>query len=495
MGLRDSLARLLSPEREAERDMALTLSQYVAQYFSYGGMQYPLGSYTQTIQGTNAEAIDRQFAGYVQGAYKSNGVVFACMLTRLMLFSQARFKFRQIRRRGPGDLFGTPALDVLEHPWTNATTADLLARAIQDVDLAGNFYGVRIVSAGRVTIRRLRPDWTFIVLGSPTASYDGQADEVLSGEAIDVDVLGYGYQPGGPSGHQPLKVFQPNEVCHFAPMPDPLASFRGQSWLEPIVREIEGDIMANVHKLKFFENGATSNTWVTFDPSIGKEKFDEWVRKYKENHEGVLNAYKTLFLGGGATPKVIGADFQQMEFAVTQGHGETRIAAAAGVPPILAGLSEGLSSATYSNYAQARRHFANGTATWLWRNMVGSMATIVPPPPNSELWYDTSDIPFLALDEKDAVDIRDTQAGTMQKLINSGFEPDTVIDAVTSGDMTRLVHTGLVSVQLQPPGTLPLPDPDATPDATPDVAPAQNGKSNGKQPMPMDMMSGNGKPK
>jgi hypothetical protein len=335
VGVRDTLARWLDPQGEVERDMALTFSQYIAQYFSYGGMQYPLGSYTQTIQGTSAEAVDRQFAGFVQGAYKSNGIVFACMLARMMLFSQARFKFRQIRTAGPGDLFGTPALRILEQPWTNATTADLLARAIQDADLSGNSYSARIGN----TIRRLRPDWTFIVLGSRSAAYDGMSEEVLAGDAIDIDVLGYGYQPGGPASGAPIHTFQPNEVCHFAPNPDPVASFRGMSWLEPIVREIEADTSANIHKLKFFENGATSNTWVSFDPSIGLEKFNEWVQKYRENHEGVLNAYKTLFLGGGATPKVIGADFQQMDFKVVQGAGETRIAAAAGVPPIIVGLS------------------------------------------------------------------------------------------------------------------------------------------------------------
>src|SRR5262245_62858698 len=108
----------------------------------------------------------------------------------MMLFSQARFSFRQIRRGKPGDLFSLPQLDILARPWTNATTADLLARAIQDADLAGNFFGARI----RNNIRRLRPDWTFIVLGSPTQSYDGIAEAVMLGTEVDVDVLGYGYQ-------------------------------------------------------------------------------------------------------------------------------------------------------------------------------------------------------------------------------------------------------------------------------------------------------------
>lgn len=483
MGLRSSLARWLEPpgQRDVERDMALTFSQYVAQYFSFGGMQYPLGGAGATMQGSR-ETINREFAGYVEGAYKTNGVVFACMLARMMLFSQARFQFRQVRTTGPGDLFGTPALAPLETPWTNATTADLLARAIQDADLAGNFYGARRASVGpggtRVQIKRLRPDWTFIVLGSASVPYDGLAEDVLI-DATDVDVIGYGYQPGGPAGGQPVQTFLPEEVCHFAPIPDPLATFRGMSWLEPIVREITADSAASTHKLKFFENAATSNTWVSFDPSVGKEAFEAWVAKYRENHEGVLNAYKTLFLGGGATPKVIGADFLQMDFKVVQGAGETRIAAAAGVPPIIVGLSEGLGSATYSNYAQARRHFANGTMSWLWQNMAGSMASIVPPPRNAELWYDKRDIPFLQQDETDAASMRQVEAGTINTLITAGFAPDSVVDAVMSGDFSRLKHLGLYSVQLQPPGLLGEPGgPAKAPaPAVPAVKPAvPNGK-------------------
>lgn len=471
MGMIDSLMRLFSPRaRQEERDMALTFSQYVAQYFSYQGMQYPMGSYSQSMQG-NRETINREFAGYVAGAYKSNGVVFACMLARLLLFSEARFMFRQLRQGRPGDLFSTPALDILRTPWTNATTGDMLTRAIQDADLAGNFYLARV---GPRKLRRLRPDWTFIVMGSTSEPYDGLAEEVLLDD-VDVEVIGYGYQPGGPASGKPIRTFLPHEVAHFAPIPDPLASYRGMSWLEPIVREITADGAATTHKLKFFENGATSNTWVSFDPSVGKEAFDQWVAKYRENHEGVLNAYKTLFLGGGATPKVIGADFQQMDFKVVQGAGETRIAAAAGVPPIIVGLSEGLQAATYSNYGQARRRFADGTMRPLWRNMAGSLAAIVPPPSASELWYDDRDIPFLADDAKDAAEIQQIKATSMASLINAGFEPKTVIDAVTSGDLSRLVHTGLVSVQLQPPG-MEVPPAGAQP-ALPANGKAPNGKT------------------
>ena len=79
--------------------------------------------------------------------------------------------------------------------------------------------------------------------------------------------------------------------------------------------------------------------------------------------------------------------------------------------------------------------------------------TLVPPPDGgSRLWYDDRDVSFLQEDVLDAADIRSRDAQTMRTLVDGGFDPQSVIDAVTTGDMTRLTHTGTLSVQLQPPG-------------------------------------------
>jgi phage portal protein BeeE len=123
----------------------------------------------------------------------------------------------------------------------------------------------------------------------------------------------------------------------------------------------------------FFENGATPNMIVSFDREMRPEQVRRFKELFDEGHAGLANAYETMFLGGGADAKVVGSDLKQIDFKVTQGHGETRIAAAAGVPPIIVGLSEGLDSATYSNYAQARRRFADMTMRPLWRNAAGSL--------------------------------------------------------------------------------------------------------------------------
>jgi hypothetical protein len=172
------------------------------------------------------------------------------------------------------------------------------------------------------------------------------------------------------------------------------------SWLTPVIREVMADKAATDHKLQFFENGATPNLIVKFDLD-SVEKMRPFIELFKEGHEGSANAYKTLFLGAGTDATPVGSDFRQMDFKVTQGAGETRIAAAAGVPPVIVGLSEGLQAATYSNYSQARRRFADGTMRPLWRNLCGSLERVLNVPGGAHLWYDDRDIPALKEDIQD----------------------------------------------------------------------------------------------
>jgi len=766
---------LLKP---AEERSSLSLDEWVS-YFKYGGNTYPF-MLNQTLQG-DKEEIEQNFSGYVEGILKRNGVIAACMLVRLMLFSEARFQFQQMHGGRPGNLFGNSDLAILEKPWPNGTTGDLLTRTIQDADLAGNFF----VTRRRDGLQRMRPDWTTIILGS--SSGPGGIQVAPVGD-LDARAVGYAYIPGGiASGKEPV-ILGVDEVVHFAPIPDPLYSYRGMSWLTPVLREIMSDNAATSHKLKFFDNGATPNLVVKLDIK-SPDKFNEWIEVFEKGHKGVENAYKTLYLAGGADTTVVGADFKQMDFKVVQGAGEplaldtpiptptgwttmgevsigdevlgrdgrparvtgtspihlgrdcyrvtfkdrtaivadaghlwlaidqgsanraeetyttealreltlrpfnngvggnrvavpapsvldlkyrdllvdpyvlgawlgdgqtagaaicgapddlaeiarevqargytvtqwatvpgkvdviglpggllaglkalgvlgdkhiptdylrastdqrldllrglmdtdgtvghrgretcefsskwerlarqvaelarslgyratlsrkeelrsrtgetwrvtfradpemvpfllrrkadrcttavhvrnrsvvsiepvpsvpvrciavdtadhlflagegfvpthnTRIAAAAGVPPIVVGLSEGLQSATYSNYGQACRRLGDITMRPLWRNACGSYAKIVTVPSDARLWYDDRDIPFLQEDQKDAAAIQQVQAACIRQLVDAGFQPDAVIDAITSDDFLRLLHmhTGLYSVQLQPP--------------------------------------------
>jgi phage portal protein BeeE len=246
---------------------------------------------------------------------------------------------------------------------------------ISDGDIGGNAFvlGRRIPKPRLV---RLRPDWTTIVHGS----YDPDG----SMWDPDVELLGYGYQPGGAALGGKRYFFDADQVAHFKPVVDPLQVDRGMSWMTPTVREIMADQAMTDHKLAFFENGATVNLIVRINQP-DPVKFQQVVGKFNEEHRGSWNSYKTLFLNPGMDATPIGANLEQAAFSATQGKGETRIAAAAGVPAAVAGISEGLqgSSLNAGNYSASMRRFADLTVQSLWSNVCASLETVAPPPGGS----------------------------------------------------------------------------------------------------------------
>lgn len=399
------------------------------------------------------ETVGSSFEDYVTQAYQANGVVFTCMMVRQLALSEARFQFQRLTDGRPGDLFDDPRLSVLHRPAPNQTTGELISRMEQDSSLAGNFYAT--VVGGR--LRRLRPDWVTIV----TASAD---DPDASPFDLSAEVVGYIYHPkvrGGAKRPDPV-VLSAGRVVHYSPIPDPLAQWRGMSWLTPVLREIDGDTAAMGHKVKFFQNGATSNLAVTYPKEMTQTQFLEYVRLFKESHEGPDKAWKTMHFGAGADPKVLSMDLKQLDFKAVQGHGESRIAAAAGVGAIMARLPESMQGAglMQGNFSSAMRQTADMTFRPLWRMMAGAFETIVPPPDgNSRLWYDDRDIGFLQQDAKDAAEIDAALAQAIRTLTDGGFDGASAVATIAPQWSGTLNHTGLPSVQVQAPAESSAPTP------------------------------------
>lgn len=272
------------------------------------------------------ERIETDFERYVHDVYKADGVVFACIAARAMVFAQARFLWQRFRDGRPTELFGNTDLAILEQPWPNASTGDLLTLMEQDVSLAGNFYGTIVDDADGRRFRRLRPDRVYVVTGSRLEPRDEAA------RAPDARILFYIYDPhkGGlvpasaydaPEPGDP-HVYLPEDIVHYTEFTDPLCNWLGMSWLTPVIREIQGDMAATEHKLAFFKNGATPSMAIRYDASISREAFDAFVERFKKDHEGLHKGYKTLHLGGGADVTPLTMDFRQLDFKVTQGAGE-----------------------------------------------------------------------------------------------------------------------------------------------------------------------------
>jgi len=228
------------------------------------------------------------------------------------------------------------------------------------------------------------------------------------------------------------------------------------SWVSTVTPDVTADSYATQHKLKFFENGAMLSTIVSLDKDVPEAAARKFIAEAEARHRGVTNAYRTLYIGGGADVKTIGATLADLDFHAVQGAGETRVCAAAGIHPVVVGFSEGLrgSALNAGNFAAARRACADITFRPLWRNWAGSLETLVADqvPTNARLWWAERDIAFLQEDRADAASIFNTRMTGIRTGVDAGFEPNAMVQAALSDDIGLLMdsHTGLFSVQLQP---------------------------------------------
>lgn len=438
------LTRLRTPSTVERSTQLLTMDDYIAAYkqFMFGGHTYPIG----TAAGINPHMPDQNFEGYIQQIHQANPVISAAAVARALLVSQLRFIWRNTNASAtPGRLFGAADLAVLERPGRE-TRPELLFGAEIQASYAGSAYIVRRPDG----LVRLRPDWVTVALGS--RSEPDAAEGLLPSDA---EVAGIVYQPraGGKLGR--AEVFLPGEFAHWKPEPDPVHWWRGQSWVTALIDEVSIDDQATRHTRSYFQRAATPNLVFVMPEGLTETQVAEYAEGMDRRHSGAGNAYKSLYLGGGADVKVVGGHLGDAAIRDLQGASETRVASRSRVPAVVLGIREGMqgSALNSGNYSQTRRLWADGWFTPHADTLCAALESVVQPAADAELAHDPSRILFLQEDQKDAADIASTNAQAVRALTESGYEPSSVIDAVSTGDFTKLRHTGVFSVQLQPPGS------------------------------------------
>lgn len=402
-----------------------------------------------TMQGQKQVPIDTDFRSVVSRIHKRHGVVAAAVGKRAYLVSQARFQWVGVAEGNRGRRFGSADLAKLEGP----KRAWWLAAAERDASHAGNAYILdrdayrRFGYRGPGGLYLMRPDLTDVVLGS-------NQDIEEASTQLDAEVLGYAYHAKG--RHKPPTIIPAEVVAHWAPEPDPVARWRGESWVSSIVREVMQANQVSGYVDKFFENAATSNL-VVKSPANTPDQFKEWVKVFEEAHAGTANAWKNIYLGGGADAMVVGSKLNEIAMSDLRAELEVAVAVRAFLPATMLGIREGLQGSTLNsgNYAVSRR---SASDTWYAPHLdmlCEALSTLVAPPTGgpARLTYDPDAVLFLQEDAKDAAEIVATKAQSIRTLADGGFEPDSVRDAVTTGDLSKLVHTGLPSVQVQAPVT------------------------------------------
>lgn len=388
--------------------------------FSFNGHQYLAGQF--------------QNAGsqYLLGAC---GPVHAVLDRRASVMGEARPAFQTIEQGRPTTLFTTRALNPLLRPWAGGSFRTLAKICESDAAAAGNSYWIR---SGNGLIR-LEADWVTIVVG----------EYLYEGLPVGRELLGYGVQKPG----YKAVILEPGEVAHYAPGVTTDNPFRGESWLAAVASDASSDLELTRYKGSYLKNGGLPSLAVMYEPTLSQSALEQFVPKFAEMFTGSVNAGKVMHFLGGRDVKTIGASLNELAFKAVQGAGETRIAAAGGVPATVAMFSEGMegSSLNAGNYTATRRLFGDAKIRPLLGSFFEAFSTIVPPPDGARLWYDDSGVSFFQEDVTDEANIRQLNAQTLKTLIEAGYEPDAARNAVGAFPELAGQHTGLTSVQLQPP--------------------------------------------
>lgn len=393
------------------------------------------------LDGTPIETIEGNFFSYIEGIHKKHSVVAAAVVARSLILSQVHFKFRD---RATKKLFTTDALEPLQRPQFSSRPF-LLSK----MELHASYAGTAFVHRVGDGLTLLDPGRTAIILASDY-KVDPEKPQDLR-HLPDVRVVGYRYF------HRPGEwlVFGTNEVSHWSPEPDAFG-FRGQSWVMSAAADIVRDNQASKHTEKFFEQGATPGMAIIWPEQVqDPDEFAMYKREFNEQHAGLGNAAKTIFLAGGPSIQQVGTHFDKIGMKDLSGGAETRIASRSRVPPVVLGIRESLqgSSLTQGNYAAARRTWGDGWVSGTIPGLLACLEHLIETPPVAELWHDRDEILFLQEDAKDDAEIRSMNAGALRQLVDAGFDPDAAVDAVRTGNFDALLghHTGLTSSQLQAP--------------------------------------------
>ena len=403
-------------DRLLRRQLPLTYSER-----DYTGAEYVGGTGGARAGNESAtQALVRQ----ARQAHKDNGIVYAAEAVKMALFAEARFQFQAV---DDGHLFGDTSLSLLEHPWPNADTGELLSRMVSDAGM-GNAYMRKAVPAdgggdGPELVRMMQENVTIV-----SEERTDDMGRTWRRPAGYIEDMGPGRQ---------AQFYTVDEVGHFSPMPDPGARWRGMSWLSPILRDVHADQKLTQYKQFHLDNGAMPGLVVKYAMKLGNKTIDTLRKRVRSRYGGAENAGNVLVLDEGADLTVAGSSLKDLEFDAVTKAGERRVCAAAG-PGLLVicGFETG-------DYQTAIRELADLWARPYWRMCCAALEHLIPGPASDpktpvRLWYDVGGIAALREGELSRAQ---SYLVTMQGLassIQAGFTRVSAIAAAAAHDVSLL---------------------------------------------------------
>ena len=288
------------------------------------------------------------------------------------------------------------------------------------------------------------------------------------------------------------KVLSGDEMLHISGSILMPGEFRGKSPIDTLRENIGLAISLESFAARFFGQGTTQNGVIEYPGALTAEQAENLSKSFDRQHKGYRKAHKTGILSGGATfkPTMVANDQAQMldsrRLAVED------VARAYRVPTDMIGLNNGGQS--YNSIEQKQIAFVTHTLRPWLAKLEDAFSTLLPD--TAFLAFSTDDLlrgdyatriegyskllqngvlstnevrrkeNMRPIDGGDVVRVpltnininaaslneEETKVDMAQKLIALGFVPE---DVLKSLGLTPIAHTGLPTVQLQNPTTIP----------------------------------------
>lgn len=332
-------------------------------------------SVVSTWAQTATWSLSHHYPRLVAEGYRKNAVAYACIRLLAQSVPEPPLTVSAIGRDGLTQLAAHPLRTLIETPNPYMTEFEFWELVTTHLSIAGRscWWKERGRGGGVIALWPLRPDRIAPKLGmAPLLQGWVYTLDTDARTLPPEDVLSFNYpDPGGETG----------------------GIIEGLGPLQVLAREVDADNEATSFTKALLENYAIPGVVIQTKAKLTREMAQQVREGFRRQYGGARRGEPAV-IDADATVTPISHTLGDLAFPDLRALSESRIAAAFGVPPILAGLKVGLDRSTFSNMAEARQFWTETTLSVLWRRLADQVQSDLVPefarPGQIVVTFDTS---------------------------------------------------------------------------------------------------------
>jgi HK97 family phage portal protein len=329
---------------------------------------------------------ERNALNYIREGYKKNAAVFSCVRTWASYFVEAPLVCYtdETRKKQIPD---HPLRLLIQRPNEIMGEREFMKLFVAYGAIGGNSYGRLVPYKNRAGVAEIWPYSAVNTWPVPRGNkwidhYEYSVDEGLHKEPID-----------------------PREIIHYKWEPDLEYPWKGMSALEAVSQQVDTDAELVRYIKVVLQNDAVVRGVLTL-PSAARPLNEQQLQQMKKEwklYQGGGNRGNIPILQGGLEFKKTSLDLNELAADALKGMTQVDIAAAFGVPALIAGLLVGLENGREGNWESTRKQFTEGALAARWADVASEFQQSLVPLMGNDcvVGFDLSKVQALAYLKKE----------------------------------------------------------------------------------------------